>query len=75
MPQPWRAVGPQIPTGAATSAIRDVAYFPAASIARPVLMIAVWLVAGAAVALVPGHRRSALTEREAEASPAAAAAP
>lgn len=75
LPGFWRAVGPLIPTGAATTAIRDVAYFPDASIAGPLLVLLVWLAAGAVVALLLGGRRGGGSETEAEAAFAAAAAP
>jgi hypothetical protein len=74
LPGFWRTVGPFIPTGAATTAIRDVAYFPDASIAGPLLVLLVWLAAGALVALLLGGRRRG-DDTEAEAAFAAAAAP
>lgn len=75
LPGFWRAVGPLIPTGAVTTAIRDIAYFPDASIAGPVLVILAWLVVGVVAALAIGSRRGPLTDEEAAATTAAAAAP
>ncbi len=75
LPGLWRAIGQLIPTGAATTALRDIAYFPDASVAGPVLVIAIWLVAGVVVALALGQRRGPLTEDEAAASAGAAVAP
>lgn len=75
LPGFWRAVGQLIPTGAATTALRNIAYFPAASNAKAVLVLVIWLVVGVAVALSLGQRRGALTEEEAEASMGIAAAP
>ena len=70
----WRTVGPAVPTGEATTAIRDVAYFPDAPLTGPLVVSLAWLAAGAAVALLLGGRRTA-GEPETEAAPAAAAAP
>ncbi len=42
LPQPWRAIGPLLPNGAATSAVRDSAYFPEASITSHLLVLAAW---------------------------------
>lgn len=75
LPGLWRAVGQLIPTGAATTALRDIAYFPDASVAGPVLVIVAWLLVGVAVALGLGQRRGPLTEDEASATAGAAAAP
>ncbi|HVY95943.1 MAG TPA: hypothetical protein VHA54_03185 [Solirubrobacterales bacterium] len=75
LPGLWRAVGQLIPTGAATTALRDIAYFPDAPVGGPVLVIVAWLVAGVVVALGLGQRRGPLTEDEAAASAGAAAAP
>jgi hypothetical protein len=66
LPQPWRAVSPAIPTGAATTALRDAAYFPDASLAGPLLVLAAWTVAGVLVALLLGHRRGPRTRTEEE---------
>jgi hypothetical protein len=67
LPGIWRAAGQLIPTGAATSAVRNAAYFPDASIAGPTLVLAIWILVGAGVALAVGRRRG-LGEDEAKAS-------
>jgi hypothetical protein len=74
LPQPWRAVGPLLPPGAATAGIRDAAYFPEASLAGPILVLLAWLVAGAAVAVLLGRRGRELTPAEEQAAIAGAAA-
>lgn len=67
LPGLWRLGGQLIPTGAATTAVRDAAYFPAASIAGSLLVLAIWILAGVAVALFVGGRR-AIGEEEGKAS-------
>lgn len=71
LPEPWRTVGPLLPNGAATTALRNLTYFPEASIIGPLLVLGVWAVAATALALVVGARRSGLDRREAAASLAA----
>jgi hypothetical protein len=73
LPEPWQTVGPYIPTGAATTAIRDIAYFPDAPLTTPLVVLGAWLVAGTAVALVLARGRYGPGERDA--SLAAAVAP
>jgi hypothetical protein len=73
LPGLWRVVGELIPTGAATTAVRNLAYFPDASIAGPLIVLGAWLVAGVVVALGLGRRRGPLTEEEAQAAMAGAA--
>ena len=46
LPEPWQTIGPYLPTGAATSAIRDIAYFPDAPLAKPFLVLGAWIVGG-----------------------------
>lgn len=75
LPGLWRETGPAIPTGAVTTAIRDIAYFPDASIAGPVLVMLAWLVVGVVAALALGRRRGPFTDEEAAASMTAASAP
>jgi hypothetical protein len=73
LPDPWRTVGPYIPTGAATTAIRDVAYFPDAPLGAPLLVLGVWLAVGVVLALALARGRRGPGERDA--SLAAAVAP
>ncbi|MGV1047973.1 MAG: DUF3533 domain-containing protein [Solirubrobacterales bacterium] len=68
LPGIWRVAGQLVPTGAATTAIRDVAYFPAASIAGPVLVMAAWALIAAAAALLLGGRGRGMDDEEAKAS-------
>ena len=68
LPGIWRLGGQLIPTGAATTAVRDAAYFPAAPLTVPLLVIVAWIVVGAAAALVFGGRGRGLSEGEAKAS-------
>jgi hypothetical protein len=65
LPEPWRTIGPFIPTGAATSAFRDVAYFPDAPLGTPFIVLAAWIVAGIAVALLLARGRKGPGERDA----------
>jgi hypothetical protein len=76
LPQPWGQVGQWLPPGAGATLLRDVAYFPAADIAFPVLVLAGWAVAGLLLAVL-GHFRTsgaagAAAIAEAEMEPAAA---
>jgi hypothetical protein len=64
LPEPWRTVGPYVPTGAATTAIRDVAYFPDAPLTTPLLVLGAWLVAGVLVALLLARGRYGPGERD-----------
>jgi hypothetical protein len=64
LPEPWQTVGPYLPTGAATSAIRDIAYFPAAPLAKPFLVLGGWIVVGAVAALLLSRGRHSPGERE-----------
>jgi hypothetical protein len=73
LPEPWGTIGPYIPTGAAVTAIRDIAYFPDAPLGTPFLVLGAWIVAGVAGALLLARGRTAPGEREA--SLAAAVAP
>ena len=64
LPAPWRTVGPYIPTGAATTAIRDVAYFPDAPLTTPLVVIGAWLAVGVLVALLLARGRYGPGERD-----------
>jgi hypothetical protein len=75
LPGLWRVVGELIPTGAATTAIRNLAYFPDASIAGPLIVLLAWLAAGAGVALGLGQRRGPLTTEEAQGTAAGVVPP
>jgi hypothetical protein len=51
LPTFWRVIGGNIPNGAGTEAIRDFVYFDGHATLRPVLVIAIWGVAGLLVTL------------------------
>lgn len=73
LPTLWRTIGPYLPAGAGTTAVRNTIYFGANRVALSLLILAAYLVIGALAVLVL-HRRSAPTGTEAEASSAAATA-
>lgn len=52
LPGFWRALSPRLPTGAAVSAMRDVVYFNGHGTLGPLLVLGVYSVAGAVVAMV-----------------------
>jgi hypothetical protein len=64
LPEPWQSVGPYIPTGAATSAIRDIAYFPDAPLGTSFIVLGAWIVVGAVAALLLSRGRHSPGERE-----------
>ena len=68
LPGIWRAGGQLIPTGAATTAVRDAAYFPDASLAGPVLILLAWIVVAAGIALLVAGRGRGMSEDEEKAS-------
>ncbi|MFE9383584.1 DUF3533 domain-containing protein [Streptomyces sp. NPDC007025] len=57
IPPFWRAVGEWIPTGAGTSAVRDIVYFSGHALGTPLLVMAVWAAAGAALLMAGSVRR------------------
>jgi hypothetical protein len=71
LPGLWRALGQLIPTGAATTAIRNVVYFPDAPIFGQVAVLLVWFGVATAVAIGLFGRGRALTTEEREASASA----
>jgi hypothetical protein len=68
LPGIWRALGQLIPTGAATTAIRNVVYFPEASIAGPVLVLSIWFAVATAFAVGLFGRGIGMSDAEREAS-------
>src|SRR6476469_8965358 len=59
----WSTVGPFLPPGAGTTAVRNTIYFSANGITRALLVLAVYLAAGAIVVLgVPSRDRRASSE-------------
>ncbi|MFG3050592.1 DUF3533 domain-containing protein [Kitasatospora sp. NPDC048239] len=57
MPPFWRAIGAWIPNGAGTDAARSIAYFNAANLTMPLLVLAVWAALGVAVTFVAVLRK------------------
>ena len=56
LPAFWRTIGPWLPPGAGTTAVRDIVYFPRASLTQPVLVLAAYALIGIAVTvLAAGH--------------------
>lgn len=49
IPEPWSTIGQWMPPGASASLVRLAAYFPEASVAHPVVVLLVWLLAGCAL--------------------------
>jgi hypothetical protein len=57
LPQPWRAVGGYIATGAGGRAVRSVQYFDGANLLGPLLVLMVYVLVGTAITLTVGARR------------------
>jgi hypothetical protein len=57
LPPFWRAIGPYIPTGAATEGVRGVVYFHNAGLEAPLLCAIAYAVAGTAVLLAVAAAR------------------
>jgi hypothetical protein len=68
LPGIWRTLGPLTPAGAATSAVRDAAYFPAASLWPTLLVLLAWIAVGVAAALIAGRRGRGISEEAEKAS-------
>jgi hypothetical protein len=74
LPTLWRTFGPYLPAGAGTTAVRNTIYFDGNGITRSLIVLAGYLVVGAAAVIVLRPRRPATSaEAEVEASAAAAA--
>jgi hypothetical protein len=71
LPTFWRTFGPYFPAGAGTTAVRNTVYFDGNGIARALLVLAAYLVVGAAVMVTARRRRARIADAEAEASAAA----
>jgi hypothetical protein len=71
LPGFWRTVGPYLPAGAGTTAVRNTVYFDGNGITRSLVVLAAYLVVGAALLIVIRRRRRDVSEAEAEASAAA----
>jgi hypothetical protein len=73
LPTLWRTIGPYLPAGAGTTAVRNTIYFDGNRIGPSLLILAAYLVIGA-LAVFLLHQRRGPTGTEAEASSAAATA-
>jgi len=71
LPAFWRTFGPYFPAGAGTTAVRNTVYFDGNGITRALLVLAAYLVVGAAVVVSVRRRRARVADAEAEASAAA----
>ena len=60
LPAFWRQLSELLPPGAAITAVRDVVYFHGYGISRALIVLSIWIAAGAAV-VVGVHIRSART--------------
>jgi hypothetical protein len=74
LPGFWATIGPYLPPGAGTTAVRNVLYFDGNAITHSVLVLVAYLIVGAAVLIVVRRRRPADDTVEAEAEAAAAVA-
>jgi hypothetical protein len=72
LPTLWRTIGPYLPAGAGTTAVRNTIYFDGNRIASSLIILAAYLAVGALVVLL-FHRRRAPTSTEAEAEASVAA--
>ncbi len=72
LPGFWRTIGPYLPAGAGTTAIRNTLYFGGNDITRALVVLTAYLLVGAAVMLTARRRWSESAE-DAEAETAAAA--
>jgi hypothetical protein len=70
LPDFWRTFGPYLPAGAGTTAVRNTLYFDGNGIARSLVVLAGYLIAGAVVMVAVRRRRSRPAAMEAEASAA-----
>ncbi|MBT2490341.1 DUF3533 domain-containing protein [Streptomyces sp. ISL-96] len=57
LPPFWEAIGPALPPGAGTWVARSIAYFKGNAITGPLLVLAAWAVAGAAITLAMASLR------------------
>jgi hypothetical protein len=73
LPGFWRTFGPYLPAGAGTTAVRNTIYFGGNDIARPLIVLAGYLAAGA-LAVVAVRKRKPPSDATAEAEASAAAA-
>jgi hypothetical protein len=73
LPGFWRAIGPYLPAGAGTTAVRNTLYFDGNAITHALVVLAAYLLVGAAV-MVTVRKSRPESAQEAEAESAAASA-
>ena len=73
LPGFWRTIGPYLPAGAGTTAVRNTIYFDGNAITRALVVLVAYLVAGAAV-MATARKRPPESSEDAEAETATAAA-
>ena len=74
LPGFWRTIGPYLPAGAGTTAVRNTLYFDGNAITRALVVLTAYLLVGAAIMVTARKPRSeSAQEAEAEAAGAAAA--
>lgn len=62
MPGPWRTVGPYLPTFAGVDLVRGIAYFKSVDIARDILLLIGYIVAGISAMLLFGYKTASRKE-------------
>ncbi len=72
LPEFWRLIGPYLPAGAGTTAVRNTIYFGGNEIGLALIVLAAYLVAGALVVIAIRKRVDATPAAEADAEAAAA---
>jgi hypothetical protein len=72
LPGFWRAVGPWLPGGAGTDAIRNVVYFDGAGLGRSFAVLGAYALTGSVLAIAVGWRRTRTGDPEIELASAAA---
>ena len=71
LPPFWAAIGPWLPPGAGTDAVRGIVYFGGAGAGQAVLVLAVYALVGAVATLLGSGRRGTVDQLEPVAVPAA----
>jgi hypothetical protein len=62
LPPFWRAIGGVLPNGAGTDAIRRIVYFDANGLTHPIVVLAVWIVAGVVLTVVLRNSKAVATQ-------------
>jgi hypothetical protein len=74
LPPFWSAIGPWLPPGAGTDAVRTIVYFPAASLSRPLWTLGAYALVGIVVTMLVAALRPASRPAPAPSPPRHAAA-